>query len=228
MSSTLQTLSDKIDRLAGTNSNSYTLVEKVVDLNSFIADLENEAGFSDSSGQWDDPRFDNSDGGRPVGTIDLEVDEKIYSFFKDADGNRILSIYKILYYNENGSERQLEEGTDYDFYGPNMELTFTPDGARVPGEDKNMLKIYFTREGLGFDSSQTGDESPFPGFADNFLVYKCVAEWCLSEAEDPSMRAKADRYEQKAEAIRPRFKKWIQRYHGDVKPRITGKKNNLR
>lgn len=228
MSLSLQQIFDKIDRLAGTNSNSYTDAEKTIDLNSFISELETEAGFSDTSGEYDDPRFDNTNGGRPVGTIDLTEGEKIYSFFKDADGNRITSIYNVRYYDNEGIYRDLVEGEDYDFYGPNLELLFAPTADRVAGEDKNLLEIKFTREGLGFEATETTAESPFPQDFDNFLIYKCVAEWCLAEAEDPSMRAKTDRYERKAELIKPRFKKWIQRFYGKGKARITGKKNNLR
>ena len=228
MSLTLQQIFDKIDRLAGTNSNSYSDAEKTIDLNSFISELETEAGFSDTSGEYDDPRFDNTNGGRPIGTIDLEVGQKVYSFYKDADGNRLTSIYEILYYGPEGSSRELKEGIDYDFHGPNLELTFSPLADRVVDENKNLLEIKFTREGLGFTVSETTEESPFPQDFDNFLIYKCVGEWCLSEAEDPAMRAKADRYERKAELIKPRFKKWIQRFYGKGKARISGRRNNLK
>lgn len=228
MSLTLQQISDKITRLAGANLNAYSLEERVIDLNSFISELETEAGFSDTTGEYDDPRFDNTNGGRPVGTFDLEAGEKVYSFFKDEDGNRITSIYKMDYYDNNGNKRELKEGQDYDVYGPNLELTFEPTHNRVVGEDKNLIEIKYTREGLGFDHTDPTEESPFPQDFDNFLIYKCVAEWTLSEAEDPAMRAKSDRYEQKANLIKPRFKKWIQRFYGRGKAKITGRKNNLR
>ena len=167
MSLTLQQIFDKIDRLAGTNSNSYSDAEKTIDLNSFISELETEAGFSDTTGEYDDPRFDNTNGGRPIGTIDLEEGEKVYSFYKDADGNRITSIYSIKYYDNNGTWRELVEGEDYDFHGPNMELTFSPTADRVSGENKNLLEIKFTREGLGFTATETTEESPFPQDFDN-------------------------------------------------------------
>lgn len=227
MQNTLQQIFDKIDRLAGTNSQSYTDAEKTQDLNGFIAELEVEAGFSDSSNQWDDPRYDNTDGGRPVNTVDLELNQKVYSFYKDADDNRILSLYKIVYFDNEGGECELVEGEDYDIYGHNIELTFKPK-ARVSGEDKNVLYIYFTRQGLGFVAAETSAESPFPAAFDNYLIYMCSAQWCIAESEDPSMRAKADRWTVEAEKKKPMFKKWVQRYHKVTTPRITGRTNNLK
>lgn len=219
---------DKVHRLAGTNSDTYTDAEQVEDFNDSLRELEMEAGFSDSDAEWDDPRFDNSDGGRPTGEVDLEAGEKVYSFYKDEHGNRFLSIYRVDYYDKNGNKKTLVRGEDYDLEGVNLILDFEPEETRDGTEDANYLLIYFTREGLEFTTSSLSDESPFPADFDKFFIYRNVESWCTAEAEDPSMRAKADRYERKAELIKPRFKKWLQRYLGRGKVRLKAKKNNLR
>lgn len=200
----------------------------VVDFNDSMRELEMEAGFSDSDGEWDDPRFTNANGGRPVGEISLTADEPVYSFYKDEDGNRLLSVYKVNYYDNAGGKSTLIKGKDYDVYGPNLELTFKPTDTRSGQEAANYLELHFTREGLEFSTSSLSDESPFPADFDKFLIYKNVAEWCTSEAEDPSMRAKADRYEAKAESIKPRFKKWLQRYYGRGKAVLKGRRYNFK
>ena len=228
MTHTLQTMFDKIDRLAGTNSDSYTPTEKTQDLNDFVSELVMEAGFSDSDSEWDDPRFTNANGGRPTGTVDLEEGQPVYSFYKDEDQNRILSIYKIVHVGNSGERRTLVRGMDFDIQGSNIILEQDPLYDRVIGQNKNLLEIYYTRESLGFDENETDEESPFPADFDKFLIYRCVAEWALSEAEDPSMRAKADRYEAKADKIKPRFKKWLQRYYGRGLAVLRAPVNNLR
>lgn len=219
---------NKVHRLAGTNSTSYTDAEMVADFNDSLAELEMEAGFSDSDGEWDDPRFDNTNGGRPIGEVDLTLDETVYSFYKDASDNRILSIYKVNYVDPQGGKTALIRGRDYDAHGDSIELTFKPSATRVGSEEANYLEVYFTREGLRFATDSLSDESPFPADFDKFLIYRNVESFCTAEAEDPSMRAKADRYERKAEQIKPRFKKWLQRYFGRGKTVLKGRRYNFK
>lgn len=230
MQKSLTQIQSKIHRLAGTDSNSYTSVEMNEDINSAIAELEIEANFSDSDSEHDDPRFDNTNGGRPTGTIDLELNQDVYSFYEDADGNRILTVYKVVRFGNDGEKSVLVQGVDYDVEGSSIILAKTDEKARIPGEEKNLLEIHFTRQGLGFNDADDADTqySPFPADFDSFYIYKCVAEWCLSEAEDPAMRAKGDRYEAKANAIKPRFRKWLQRRYGRGMARLTGRRTNLR
>ena len=81
-----------IDTEAGTNTTSYPLADKVLDINVALDDAIDIAIRSCGIGQYDDTN--NTD--YPIITTDLNSGQRDYSYTADGSGNLILDIYLSL------------------------------------------------------------------------------------------------------------------------------------
>lgn len=169
-----------IDDIVKTNSSTYPLANKVRDINLAI-DKAYSIIFK-AAGTWnfDDANFTDY----PIISTNLVSGQRDYSFVKDASGNVILDIYKVLVANSAGVYSEI---APYDVQSQDTIKTFT-DGANTGGiptkYDKtangifldfvpnynyaNGLKVYINREGSYFTAADT---TKMPGFAGLFHRY---------------------------------------------------------
>lgn len=180
MSLNLQQIATRIDKLAKSNSVSYPLAEKVVDINLAL----DRAIFLilQAEGRW---QFDDTNhAGYPEIFTNIVSGTRRYAFTADGTGNLILEIYKVFVMDQNGvyqeacpSDVQTQDGTEsftdgrntagfpyrYDKTGKWIDLDPVPDYNAVNG-----IKLLVNREASYFT---TADTTKVPGIAGIFHEY---------------------------------------------------------
>lgn len=189
---------ERIDKRLGTTLDSYSMADKVSDINSAMDRallLIFKAG-----GRW---QFDDSNQtDYPIIVSDLNAGQRDYTFVKDSAGNLILDIYKVMVMDQNGIYRDMKPTDmqsnrfDQSFYdGQNVQgiptkydktangifMDVVPSYSQVGG-----IKIFINREGTYFNASDTTKVPGFAGTLHEYLVispaYKYASANSLAQA----------------------------------------------
>lgn len=169
-----------IDRNCKSDSSSYSVADKVADMN-LAMDRVLSIIFK-SNGKW---QFDDSNHtDYPIIMTSLVAGQRDYSFTTDEQGNLILDIYKVMVKNADGYyeeiypvDQQSDEGTGAFYDGRNTQgtpyrydktangifLDSVPDTTIASG-----IKIFINRESSYFT---TADTTKKPGFSGIFHEY---------------------------------------------------------
>ena len=179
----------KIDRCCGTNSSTYSLANKAVDVNL----AQNEVfAIALQNGGWNIDDFNHTDD--PFITINLVENQRNYYFTEDEGGNLILGISRIMVANEDGIFYDLKT-MDQQTSGEAMSLV---DGQNITGKpayyDKtgngiffdvlpdysyaNGIKIFIDREHTYFTSDDTTKVSGIDPLCHDYLYLKPSYEYC--------------------------------------------------
>jgi len=195
MSITFTNLVNKIDRACGTNSTTYTLANKAIDIN--IAQDEVWTVALEELG-WNCDDFNQSD--YPIITTALVSGQRDYSFILDSSGNRILDIYKVFVKDESGTYHEItpvdQQGNDapltmndganstgvptcYDKTGNGIFLDLIPSYNSIAG-----LKVLVNREPTYFTSADTTKVSGIDPLCQDYLYLKPSYERCRDTGRD--------------------------------------------
>jgi len=182
MSLTFTQITSLIDLEVKTNTTSYPLADKVLDINVALDDAIDIAIKSCGIGQVDDTN--NTD--YPIITTDLVLGQRDYSYTQDQTGNLILDIYKVMIMNSSGVyeeipqvDMQSQRGTEsfydgqnvtgqptcYDRTGNGIIFDVIPDYNATAG-----LKMFINREGSYFTVSDTTKKPGIDGRLHEYLV----------------------------------------------------------
>lgn len=172
-----------IDDTVKTNSSTYPIANKVRDINLALDKVYSIIFTAAGTWQFDDSNFTDY----PIITTNLVSGQRDYSFVKDANGNIILDIFKVLVADSAGvfrtitpynvqSETSIDTftngsntggiPTNYDKTANGIFLDFVPNYNATGG-----LKVYINREGSYFTASDT---TKMPGFAGLFHKYLAI------------------------------------------------------
>jgi len=179
----------KIDNACGTNSTSYTLANKAIDVN--LALDEAMAIIFSQGGVW---QFDDKNHtADPIITTDLVASQRDYHFTTDEQGNVILDILKVQTKNSSSGEYKdlelvdmqriapltMNDGnndtgipTKYALTGNGIFLDLIPSYASTNG-----LRIFINREASYFTSSDTTKTAGIDGLCHDFLYLKPAYEY---------------------------------------------------
>lgn len=194
MSLTATQIFSKIDRACGTNSTTYTLANKAIDVN--LAQDEVWAEALKNNG-WNVDDFNQTD--YPIIYTDLELGQRDYTFITDGSGNRILDIYKVMIMGEDGIYKTIEpvdqqvetpnsmiDGqnktgtpTCYDLTANGIFLDLIPSYSKTKG-----LKVFIDREPTYFTSSDTSKVSGIDTLCHDYLYLKPSYEWCRDHSRE--------------------------------------------
>jgi hypothetical protein len=195
MSISFSNLANKIDRACGTNSTTYTLANKAIDINIAQDEVWSEALKNNG---WNVDDFNQTD--YPIITTDLVASQRDYSFILDSSGNRILDIYKVLVKDSStGLYKEIKpvdaqsiapttmlDGADtegvptcYDKTGNGILLDLVPSTSITSG-----LKILVNREPTYFTSSDTTKVSGIDPLCQDYLYLKPSYERCRDTGRD--------------------------------------------
>jgi len=182
MSLTFTQITSLIDLEVKTNTTSYPLADKVLDINVALDDAIDIAIKSCGIGQVDDTN--NTD--YPIITTDLVLGQRDYSYTQDQTGNLVLDIYKVMIMNSSGVyeeipqvDMQSQRGTEsfydglnvtgqptcYDRTGNGIIFDVIPNYNATAG-----LKMFINREGSYFTVSDTTKKPGIDGRLHEYLV----------------------------------------------------------
>lgn len=171
-----------IDAEVKTNSTSYPLATKVLDINVALDDAIDIAIKSCGVGKFDDSNHSDY----PTITTDLTSGQRDYSYTLDGSSNLILDIYKVLVMDTSGVYQELtqvDETTDlytesftdgitvngqptkYTRTGNGIKFDVTPNYSQTNG-----IKILINREGSYFTTSDTTKKPGIDGRLHEYLV----------------------------------------------------------
>jgi hypothetical protein len=187
MSLTATNIFALIDVEVKTNTTTYPLATKVLDINVALDDAIDLAIRSCGIGQYDDTNFTDY----PIITTNLVSAQRDYSYTQDGSGNLVLDIYKVMVMNPSGvyeeipqvdmqSYRDTEafydglnitgQPTSYDRTGNGIIFDVIPNYSQTNG-----LKMFINREGSYFTTSDTTKK---PGIDGRLHEYLVVAPAC--------------------------------------------------
>ena len=200
MSLTFNQTISLIDIEVGSNSTSYPLATKVLDINVSMDTAIDIAIKECGTGQFDDTNHTDY----PIISTDLNANQRDVSYTTDQTGNLILDIYKVLVMNESGvyseipqvdvqseyntqsftnGENQTGTPTSYDRTGNGIIFNVIPSYTKLNG-----VKIYINREGSYFTISDTTKKSGLDGRLHEYLVigpaYKFACRKGLQNKDD--------------------------------------------
>lgn len=183
MSLTFTQITNLIDRNCKSNTSTYSLANKVADINLALDYVW--ATIFECGGTW---QFDDSNQiDYPIITTDLISGQRDYDFVSDEQGNLILDIYKVLVAQPDGTFVEIKpvdaqsdnvtgfydgldvQGTptEYDKTGRAIFLNAIPNYTISDG-----LKIYINREGSYFTTADTTKKAGFAGLFHEFLALR--------------------------------------------------------
>jgi hypothetical protein len=194
MSLTFSNIITKIDNACGTNTTSYSLANKAIDVN--LALDEALATIFSMAGVW---QFDDKNHtADPIVTTNLVDGQRDYHFTTDEQSNVILDILKVQA--KNGSTGTYEDleltdmqriTTETMTDGSNSEGTptkyaLTGNGIfldLVPSYNStNGLRIFINREASYFTSSDTTKVAGIDGLCHDFLYLKPAYEYARDKS----------------------------------------------
>ena len=189
MSLTATNLFSKLDRVLGTNSTSYPLADKTIDLN--LALDESLAIIFQLGGFW---KFDDSNHTHdPVITADLVDGQRDYHFTTDEDSALILDILEVWTKNSatgvfkkltkvdrtTNASTTMDDGvntegvpTEYSITGNGIILDYIPSYNSTGG-----LKAIINRQASYFLSTDTTKVAGIDGLCHDFLYLKPAYEY---------------------------------------------------
>lgn len=181
MSLTFSQTISLIDTEVSTNSTSYPLATKVLDINVALDDAIDIAIKNCGTGQFDDTNHTNY----PTITTDLNSGQRDYTYTQDGSANLVLDIYKVMVAGEDGvlfeiSQVDMQSGQYPTFYN-GQNLTGTPSCYDRTGNGiifdvipnytiEDGVKIFINREGSYFTISDTTKKSGLDGRLHEYLV----------------------------------------------------------
>ena len=188
MSLNFTQICNKIDRACGTNSATYTVANKTIDINLAQDEVLVEALKNNG---WNVDDFNNTD--NPIIKTDLNAGQRSYSFILDGSGNRILDIYKVFVMDNSGVYQEIKL---VDQHGSSSSLTMT-DGQNTQGNVKEYdltgnsifldlipsyskedgLLVYINREMTYFQSTDTTKVSGVDPLCHDYLYLKPSYEY---------------------------------------------------
>jgi hypothetical protein len=197
MSLNLTQLEDKIDRICGTNSTSYSTANKVVDINLALDEVYSIAL---KNGGWNLDDYNWTD--QPIIYKDLVAGTGSYSFTKDANNAITLGVHKVMVKGTDGVYREITpvdmQGEDapttmldgqntsgvpskYDKTGTTIYLDLIPSYSSTRG-----LKIYVDREASYFVSDASGSQkmAGIDGLCHDYLYLKPAYEYARDNSLD--------------------------------------------
>lgn len=182
MSLTFTQITDLIDLEVKTNTTSYPLADKVLDINVAMDDALDIAIRSCGIGQYDDTNHPNY----PTITTDLNSGQRDYTYTQDGSGNLILDIYKVMVMNPSGVYEEIPQvdmqtwdnnesfydgqnvtgqPTKYDRTGNGIMFDVIPNYDQTDG-----VKMFINREGSYFTISDTTKKPGIDGRLHEYLV----------------------------------------------------------
>lgn len=182
MSLTATNIFNLIDVEVKTNTTSYPLATKVLDINVALDDAIDIAIKSCGIGQYDDSNHTDY----PIITTNLVSGQRDYSYTADGSGNLILDIYKVLVMDSSGVYQEIPQ-VDMQSYRDTESFT---DGQNVTGQptkydrtgngiffdvipnysQTNGIKILINREGSYFTVADTTKKPGIDGRLHEYLV----------------------------------------------------------
>lgn len=219
------------------NSNSYSLLEKTVDINLALANYFIIA--NQNSGRWQVDDTNHTD--YPIIYANIVSGQQDYSFTVDENDNQILDIYKVRIKDTNGKwwtlkQRDLQDGNDEPLNstttGLPTEYDLTANGIflnDIPNfTQDNSLEVYISRAGSYFVSTDTDKVAGIPEIFHEYLVIRPAYFYCLEKGLPQANDYKIILYGLDG---RGGMEKSIETYHAnrnrDEKRRVvTGKQNN--
>lgn len=200
MSLTFTQITTLIDTEVKTNSTSYPIADKVLDINIALDEAVDIAIRSCGIGQYDDTN--NTD--YPIITTDLNSGQRDYSYTSDGSGNLVLDIYRVMVMDSTGvyqeipqvdmqSERNTEsfydgqnvtgQPTKYDRTGNGIIFDVIPNYSQTGG-----VKMFINREASYFTVADTTKKPGIDGRLHRYLVvspaYKRACRDSLSNKND--------------------------------------------
>lgn len=180
MSLTYSQIKDTIDSNVGSSSVSYSDADKNRDINLALDRVL--ALIFGVGGTW---QFDDSGHADfPIITTNIVSGQRDYTFVEDEQGNLVLDVWKVMVADENGNFRILppvdvSRGNAPSNYYDGLEVQGDPSSYdklangifldQIPDYNyTNGLKVYISREGSYFTTSDTTKK---PGFAGLFHEY---------------------------------------------------------
>lgn len=234
MSITYTQLLDLIDDNVKSNSTSYSTADKTRDIN-----LALDRVFSiifEVGGTW---QFDdNNHGDYAIITTNIVSGRRDYSFTTDEQGNLILEIHKVFVADNTGLFREMAttdvpSGAPANYYdGQNTQgqpnsydktangifLDPIPDYSRTGG-----LKVYISREGSYFTTSDTTKKAGFAGLFHEYLALRPSYQYAYRNSLPNTNLLKQEMLEME-EAI----KNYYKAREKDVKKTLRTISNNSR
>ena len=196
MSLTATNIFSLIDTEVKTNTTTYPLATKVLDINVALDDAIDIAIRSCGIGQYDDTNQTDY----PIITTNLVSGQRDISYTADATGNLILDIYKVMVMNSSGVyfeipqvDMQSERGTEsfydglnttgtpskYDRTGNGIIFDVIPDYSQTAG-----IKIFINREGSYFTVSDTTKKPGIDGRLHEYLVVSPACKYAERNSLD--------------------------------------------
>jgi hypothetical protein len=189
MSLTFTNIVNKIDRSCGTNSTSYTLANKAIDVNLALDDIYTIALKAIG---WNLDDFNHTHD--PFITINLEASQRDYHFTTDEDSARILEIHRVMVKSSSTGVYELLTPVDQQSDG---DMASFYDGQNTTGSptryDKtgngiyldpipatfvtSGLKVFISREASYFTSADTTKVAGIDGLCHDYLYLKPAYEW---------------------------------------------------
>ena len=185
-----------IDAEVKTNTTTYPLATKVLDINVALDDAIDIAIKSCGVGQYDD----NNHTDYPIITTNLVSGQRDISYTADTNSNLILDIYKVMVMDSSGVyqeipqvDMQSERGTEsfydglnitgqptrYDRTGNGIIFDIIPDYSQTNG-----IKIFINREGSYITVSDTTKKVGIDGRLHEYLVVSPACKYAERNSLD--------------------------------------------
>jgi hypothetical protein len=208
MSLTATNLFTIIDNNCGTNTTSYTLANKAININLGIDQLMLMLFGEGAGGTWQLDDSNHTD--YPIITTNLVASQRDYSFTTDENGNIILDIYKVQVMGQDNVYRDLTP-VDQQGFDKNLPSTFT-DGQNstgtpthydktgngifldlIPSYSKtNGLRLFINREASYFTSADTTKKLGFTGLYHEYVALYASYQYARAKSLENREALKRD------------------------------------
>lgn len=220
----------KIDKLAGTSSDSYPQSDKTANKNLALdsaLDVIFEAG-----GRWEFDDANHED--YPIITTALLQGQRDYLFTEDENQNLVLDVYKVFVKDQNGTyqevhpydprsmdgKRSFDDGLEqqnipmsYDKLGNGIRFDYLPSYSAAAG-----VKMLINREASYFDDDDTTKK---PGFAGLFHIY--VAVFAAHEYAEENDLVRESKLLTRQTGLEDRIRAYYGRRERDVKSALRAR-----
>lgn len=184
-----------IDTEVSTNSTSYPLATKVLDINVALDDAIDIAIKNCGTGQFDDTNHTNY----PTITTDLNSGQRDYTYTQDGSANLVLDIYKVMVAGEDGVLFEIPQvdmqSEKYPTFYNGQNLTGIPSCYDRTGNGiifdvipnytiTDGVKMFINREGSYFTISDTTKKSGLDGRLHEYLVVSPAYKYACRKSLD--------------------------------------------
>lgn len=234
MSLTFSQITDLIDDIADSDSNTYSLADKTRDVN--LALDHALALIFQVGGTW---QFDDSNHtDYPIITTNLVSGQRDYSFVSDENGNLILEVQKVFVADETGNYREMTpvdvpSGAPANYYnGDNtggQPNTYEKNATGffldpIPNYNyTNGLKVYISREGSYFTSGDTTKKPGIAGLFHEYLALRPAYQYCMRKD-----MSKANRLKIEVQEMENAIMEYYKRREKDVVKTLRGRSASSR